>query len=431
MGVLNYKEAVLKIKSFERIGLKPGLQRMKKVLGMMGNPQKNMKFIHVAGTNGKGSVCYMLASILKESGYRTGLFVSPSIEDFRERIQINGEMISQDGLCRTFESIDYHLNNSYFKIDPITEFELTTAIAFKYFHEKKCDIVVLETGMGGRLDATNVIENPLCSVITTVSFDHENFLGNTIPDIASEKFGIIKPKSNVVIGANQSDEVYKLAEKMCGNLNSKYFIADLNKIEKFKCIDLKKSTFKYNGIEIEFPLLGEHQCYNVAVVVKVMELLKDKLHISDKQIAKGIKNVKIPCRIEVAHENPLVILDASHNIEGANALSKFISENLKDRRAIAISGMFSDKDIDGVFELIGKYFDKIITVQSNSSRAISAENMANIVKKYNKNVFFHKTLWNGFEDALSSMSDDDVLIVFGSFSIMNDARKFIKFHFSS
>ena len=212
---MNYDEAIKKINSLNKFGSRLGLERVKKFLNMIGNPQDSLKFVHVAGTNGKGSVCFMLSSVLKESGYKTGTFISPHIEDLRERIQINGKLISKSKICEILEYLEFYLNDSIFDSDPITEFELTTIMAFKYFKDENCDIVILETGMGGRLDATNVIKKPLCSVITTISLDHTKILGDTVLEIAKEKFGIIKPDSTVVIGSNQNIEIYELAKDIC------------------------------------------------------------------------------------------------------------------------------------------------------------------------------------------------------------------------
>ena len=186
---MTYEQAILKIKNLEKFGSKPGLERVRKLLELIGNPQEKLKFIHVAGTNGKGSVCFMLASILKECGYKTGLFISPSIMDFRERISVNGEMIPENDLCEILEKLEKF--KSEFSEDPLTEFEITTVMAFEYFSRVKCDVVVLETGMGGRLDSTNVIKAPLCAVITTVSLDHTNFLGKNINEIATEKLELL------------------------------------------------------------------------------------------------------------------------------------------------------------------------------------------------------------------------------------------------
>lgn len=426
MKILDYEKAILKIKNLEKMGLKPGLQRIKKLLDLMGNPQKNMNFIHVAGTNGKGSVCYMLSKILQESGYRTGLFISPSVDDFRERIQINNEMISKNSLCEILNSIKNHLTDSYFINDPITEFEITTAIAFEYFRKKKCDIVVLETGMGGRLDATNVIENPLCSVITTISIEHKKFLGNTVLEIAKEKLGIVKKNSNLILGPNLPKEVYNLAEDITKQLGSKFIISDMNIIKNFNFSDFKKSIFNYKGINMETPLIGEHQRQNIATVLEVMNFLGDRLGISINHIARGIRKVNISYRLEIIKEKPLVILDASHNVESTNALLNFIGKNLKKRKIIGIVGILSDKDADGIFKTISKFFNEIILVESNSNRAMSISDMKTILDKYNKNNNSFRNIESAIGYAINNVSENDAIIVFGSFTLMHQAKEYIQ-----
>lgn len=426
---MNYEEAILKINNRGKIGLNPGLKRIGKLLNLMGNPQQDMNFIHVAGTNGKGSVCSMLYSILQEAGYNTGLFISPSVEDFRERIQINNKMISKDSLCKIFELIEKHLDNSYFKDNPITEFEITTAIAFKYFEIENCDVVVLETGMGGKLDATNIIEKPLCSVITTVSIDHKNFLGDTILEIADEKLGIIKNNSKVILGPTLPNEVYPLAKNICKNLGSEYILADASTINNFDYSDLKKSKFSYMGTNMEVPLIGEHQRNNVSIVMKVIESLKDKLNVSLENISKGLKKVNHPFRINVVNEEPLIILDASHNIEGATALRNFITNNLQNRKVIGIVGMFADKDVDEVFRIMSNSFDRIIVTQANSIRALSTEKIKKIADKYNKSNFSYDNVSQALKYTLPTLSKNDALIVFGTFSIMGEAKESIKSYF--
>ncbi len=416
---LTYEEALKNIKSLEKIGSKPGLERISKLLGFIGNPHSKLKCIHVAGTNGKGSVCFMLASILKESGYRTGLYISPSIEDFRERIQIDGNMISKKDFCECFNSIAEYLKKPCFLSDSVTEFELTTAIAFKYFQEKNCDIVVLETGMGGRLDATNVINRSLCSVITSISKDHMEFLGDTELKIAKEKFGIIKRNSKVVIGSKHAKEIYRLLKNRCKELSSKFYIASPEDLKDFCSANLKESIFKYLGTQMKVPLLGDHQRLNIALVISVLEILKDELRVSLHKIKLGLEKVKLPCRIEIVSTSPLVIMDASHNPESVMALYNFLTDNFKDKELIAVFCMLKGKDIEGTFKIIGGLFKKVIVVKSNSFRALDIGSMVKIIKKYNKNVYFSEE----FESIKENFSEKEGLVIFGSFTILHDAKK--------
>lgn len=419
--VLTYQQAILKIKNLEKFGSKPGLERVRKLLELIGNPQKNLKFIHVAGTNGKGSVCFMLASILKECGYKTGLFISPSIMDFRERIIINGEMIPKNDVCQILEKLEKFSQD--FSKDPLTEFEVTTVMAFEYFSRKNCDIVVLETGMGGRLDATNVIDAPLCSVITTISLDHTSFLGKSIQEIAAEKLGIVKPNSCLVLGAGIDASVFEMAKNVCKNSNSNLVLADSSIVGDFKFAGLNKSEFIYDKIKMQVSLVGSHQRNNVCTVLSVLNALKKTFNIINIKIKAGFEKVKIPCRIEILSNSPLVILDASHNPESIQALANFIRKNLKNKKLTALFGMFSDKDVDTSLKIIGNYFEKMIVVKSNNPRAMEVESLKKIADKYNKHVLAYENFEEGLKFAVSSLSESDGLIIFGSFTIVSSAKK--------
>lgn len=419
--VLTYQQAILKIKSLEKFGSKPGLERVRKLLELIGNPQKNLKFIHVAGTNGKGSVCFMLASILKECGHKTGLFISPSIMDFRERISINGEMIPENGVCEIFEKLEKF--KSEFSEDPLTEFEITAVMAFEYFSRKNCDVVVLETGMGGRLDATNVIDAPLCSVITTISLDHTNFLGKNIKEIAAEKLGIVKPNSCLILGAGIDASVCEMAKKVCKNLNSNLILADLGLVSGFKPAGCNKSEFIYDKTKMQVSLVGNHQKSNICTVLSALNVLKNSLNITNDKIKSGLEKVKIPCRIDILNNSPLVILDASHNPESVQALAGFIKNNLRNKNLTALFGMFSDKDVDTSLKIIGNCFEKMVVVQSDNPRAMEVKNLKKIANKYNKNVFAYENFEEGLKFAISSLSESDGLIIFGSFSVVSLAKK--------
>lgn len=423
---MTYENATEELTRISNLGSKPGLERINKLLNMINNPQNSLKCIHVAGTNGKGSVCFILSSIFKEAGYKTGTFISPHIEDFRERIQINGQLISKDKVCEILDYLNFYLNREIFTNDPVTEFELTTAMAFKYFKDENCDIVILETGMGGRLDATNVIKNPLCSVITTVSLDHVKILGKTVLEIAKEKFGIIKSNSLVVIGNNQKSEVYELAKNICKEKKSKLIIAQKEKITGIN------KYFPNKNSHLNMHLCSEYQKDNLSTALSVIENLRDTFNISSESIIKGLKNVNLPCRMEVINNSPLVILDAAHNVEGARALVNFIETNLDPKNNIVgIIGMFSDKDVEGVIKTVSNHFSKIITIKSDSSRAMTLDKITYIAKKYNNEVCFYEKISDAIEKTIPYLSQRDTVIVFGSFSIMKKCKKIIKNFFIS
>ena len=295
----------------------PKIENMYNFMEIINNPEENLKFIHVAGTNGKGSTCYMLANILKHAGYKTGLYISPDIYDIRERIQINNKLISRKRFAELVDFINKIKKNN------LSKFEFLTAMAFKYFSDEKCDIVVLETGLGGKFDATNIIKNNICSVITSISYDHTHILGDNLEQITAEKAGIIKPNSKVIVSPNQEKIVYEIIKKTCDLNNSKLIISS----NKIKIKDSEKLEFTYKNMVIKTDLLGEYQKENICTVMSVIEAISDDFFVSDESIKFGLENVKIPCRMEIINKKPLIILDAGHNISGAENLKQYINKD--------------------------------------------------------------------------------------------------------
>jgi dihydrofolate synthase / folylpolyglutamate synthase len=393
---------------------------------MIGNPQDDLKCVHIAGTNGKGSVSFMIASILKESRFKTGLYTSPSIMDFRERIQTNGKMIPKKKICELIKFFEPFLKSREFINDPVTEFELTTAMAFKYFSDEKCDISVIETGMGGKLDATNVIKNPLCCAVTSVSLDHTEILGNTIEKIAKEKFGIIKSGYPVVLGPCMDDSVCKIAESTALNLKSPIFTAQTQEIQNIKYSLTDGTSFMYKNMSLNTPMLGKHQVTNMATVFKIIDVIGQKLSISPKAIKIGLKKTHVPCRFEVLSHSPLIILDGAHNPAGAETLVSAIKTYLKRKKLIGIIGMFKDKDVNGVISKSVRFFSKIITVEPQSKRALSLSEITKAVKAYNPTVLPCQSVSDAIELAVSQSDSRSAIVIFGSFSIMKEARNFIK-----
>lgn len=420
-----YNDAIYKIKSLEKFGSKLGPDRIKKLLDLIGNPQENLKCIHVAGTNGKGSTCCFVSSVLKESGYKVGLYSSPSIYDFRERIQINGENISKMEVCNLVKFFEPLLNDKCFKNDPITEFELVTAMAFKYFFDKNCDYVVLETGMGGTFDATNIISKPICAAITSVSLDHTHVLGSTEQEIAKEKLGIMKKNSKIILADNMQNFVYDLAQRMAKKLDCKIYRASLNDIKNVNSEIYSGIEFEYRNLFLKTKFLGEHQIQNISTALKILETVESVERKKLYGIEEGFLNASLPCRLEVVSKRPLIILDGAHNPAGAKTLFDFIEEYLKNKKIIGIVGMLKDKDYVGVLSKLAPVFSKIFTVMpSGNSRALSLEKVTNICENYNKNTFSYQNISSALKLALESSSEkDSAIIVFGSFSIMKDIKK--------
>lgn len=419
---MNYKDAIKKIQSLLKFGSHPGLGRMRRLLKLAGNPHKNLLYVHVAGTNGKGTVCHALASILKESGYKTGLFVSPSVLDFRERIQLNGNMISKTKTADLVKYFEPLLDNANFTDNPVTEFEFVTAMAFKFFCNEKCDIVVLETGMGGRLDATNIIENPLCSVITSVSLDHTEILGNSIEKIAFEKCGIIKPHSPVILGCGINPCAKKIIEKFAREKRADVFTASQKEISNIKSDDSPKISFKYKDIDFRTDFIAKYQINNCLTALKTCEVISKKVPISQMSLIKGLKNTKIPCRMEVVHTKPTIILDGAHNPEGSAALADFIRAVFKNKKPIGIIGMFKDKDADEVIKNLAPMFCKIFTTQPPSSRSLKLDEITRTAQKYHHSVKPFYSIYQAISEAVCESNADIPIIICGSFSIMKNVK---------
>lgn len=400
---MKYIETLNYIHSLGLFSHEVGLERITEVCDKLHNPQNDFPAIHIAGTNGKGSVSTFVSSALKEAGYKVGTFVSPYITDFCERIQINGEYISRDDLCRLSGRV----------IDTgvaLTEFEFITAVGFLYFSENKIDIAVLETGLGGRFDATNVISAPLVSVITKIGLDHTAILGDRVEKIAAEKCGIIK-NNTVVTTYNQPQEVLNII-----NAHSPKVITpnerDLTNVKS----SILGNEFSYKGMDYKTSLGGEYQIENALVAI---EALKNcGLNINENDIEIGFKKAFIPARLEVVSQNPLIVIDGAHNPDGAKVLCKALKgyENIT-----AIIGVMCDKNYKKVLSKTLPFCQKVICVKPNVPRALSAEELATVAKEYCKNVIVCKNL----KDALA-LAGDNPTFVFGSLYLASEIRPLLR-----
>ena len=390
---------------FEHVGAsayKPGLQTTEILDAHYGHPHKNFKTIHIAGTNGKGSVSHSLASILQEAGYKVGLYTSPHLIDFRERIRVNGIPVSEEYVIRFVEDFK-HLNSK--RIHPLSPsfFELTTALAFKYFAEEKIDIAVIEVGLGGRLDCTNII-TPILSVITNISFDHTQFLGNTLAQIASEKAGIIKHQVPVVIGET-TKETRPVFENKAKEMDAPIFFAE--EIDRSECD------------QYEFELKGSYQKKNLRTILCAMKRLS---FISPEYIQKGLtnvcKNTGLMGRWQTLSTNPLIICDTGHNVGGWKYLAPQISSVPCDRLHI-VFGMVDDKDIRNVLSMLPKNAVYYFT-QANNHRAIPAQQVGELAKEYGLSGNTYPTVAQAYEEAKSSASEKDFIFIGGSSYIVAD-----------
>jgi dihydrofolate synthase/folylpolyglutamate synthase len=422
----------------EKFGIKPGLERIKKVLEILGNPQESFDVIHVAGTNGKGSVCHMLASILTKTGIKTSLFSSPHLVDPRERIKIDGEMISQKECINISEKI---LKTAEDNKIQITEFEFYTILAFCYFKEKNVKIVVLETGLGGRLDSTNVCREPIVCVITSISFDHTEYLGKTIEEITYEKAGIIKKNCPLVVYPAQEKNVFDILYKKCKEFNCELIMPDKNKIKDNFC-ELNKNlynaekiyqSFEYNGNFLKIPLLGKHQKLNLITVLSVVEILQRKIEINYNSIKTGLEKVSLHARFEILNKNPIVILDGAHNPDGALALSESLSLYFPLKKINAVFGVMKDKDISNILLPLKGCLKKVLTVCpknsgiyniKKSNRAMPAEELAKIAQRFSKTAKPSESVESAISEILKETSKDEICLIFGSLYLAKEALEF-------
>ena len=373
---MNYSEAIEYIHSVNWTFCKPGLERIGELCERLGNPQNKLKFIHVAGTNGKGSFCSMLESVLRAAGYKTGLYTSPYIKEFNERMRVMGENIENDTLADITSRIRPIADSM---ADKPTEFELITAIAFQYFYEAGCDVVVLEAGMGGRLDSTNIIREPYLSVITGIALDHVDYLGDTVEKIAAEKAGIIKDKSPILYGGEDASagEVIKAVANERG---SEFFDIDYSDIKNLNST-LEGTTYDFGeNKDIKISLLGLYQPKNSALVVKAVRILRERgLKISDKALYDGLASAKWIARFEILSKEPLIIFDGAHNPQGISSAVMSIKHYFADEKVYVLTGVLRDKDYKFIAGELSKVAERAFTLTPQSPRALSAEDYARVL----------------------------------------------------
>lgn len=365
---MTYSEALDYISSVAWQGSRPGLERIGALMDKLGNVQNSVKYIHIAGTNGKGSVSALLSSVLTAAGYRTGLFTSPYITCFNERMQINGVPITDAALADVVEQIRPAADAME---DKPTEFELVTAAGFVWFAQEQCDIVVLETGLGGRLDATNLIEKDECAVITNIGLDHTEYLGDTLPQIAWEKACIIKPGAPVV-AYDSGPEVLTVIRNMTGKQGGNLSVTNFGDIVSLSD-SLDGQTFRYkNSPELTIKLLGSHQLQNASVALEVVDVLRRRgWNISDKALIQGFADTRWPARFEVVSRNPIVIVDGAHNPQGVEALCHAVRHYLPGKRIVCLVGVLEDKDWQLMMDMLKQVAVDFVVVKPPSPRALS------------------------------------------------------------
>lgn len=427
---MKYEEAMKYITEVGNFGSNYGLERTYKLLEHLGNPERDLKLIHIAGTNGKGSTTSMITEILMGEGYKVGMYTSPFIEEFEERIQINRNNIPKESLAILMDEIkvavDKVIEAGY---NHPTEFEIITVLMLLYFKKENIDFGVIEVGLGGTLDSTNVIK-PIIQVITSISFDHTNLLGNTLEKIAREKAGIIKKGIPTVIYPQQ-EEVLKVIKNKCFEMDSELYIANNENLKFENIVNLDKpyQLLKYNNeIDILLPLLGEHQIINLSVAMQAIEVLNNKniIDISIANIVKSIKNISWKGRLEVLSNNPYVVIDGAHNIQGIKTLSRNIKKYFKYENLYLILGILADKDVEEMIKIITPMAKKVYSVTPNSIRGELAESLKDEVSKFNKNCKAFDKYEEAYLEALNDASEKDLILASGSLYMIGDMRKIIR-----
>lgn len=398
-------------------GTIPGLERIQALLDAMGNPERKCKFVHVTGTNGKGSTCAMVASILRKAGYKTGLYTSPYLIRFNERIQINGEQISDADICELTEYVKPFAESIF---ERPTEFEMVTAIGFEYFARHKCDIVVCEVGMGGEFDATNVIPAPEAAVICNIGLDHTEVLGNTLEKIAGAKAGIIKPGCDAVL-YRERPSVEAVFEERCKALNAPLHKADFDSLHLLSH-SLEGQVFDWERFHaLRLPLLGEHQLHNAAVALTTARVLQKRgWKITDEQIREGIESVRWPGRFELMRKDPMFIIDGGHNPQCIEALVKNIRDYLPGRELTVLTGVLGDKDFHCMYRDVEQYAKEFITITPANPRALTAEKLADYLRQFGKSVTACDVVADGVRLAIEHAGKDGVVLCYGSLYMIGD-----------
>lgn len=413
---MTYNEALEYIHSVVWLGSRPGLERITELCNLIGDPQKKLKFVHVAGTNGKGSTTAMLSAILREAGYKVGTFTSPYVFRFNERMAVNGDSISDDELSEIIEFIKPYADSMK---DSPTEFELITAVGFEYFLRKNCDIVILEAGLGGRLDSTNIIDSSLLSIITGISLDHTEILGDTTEKIAFEKAGIIKEECPILMGScdeNAADVIKNRALEM----KAPFFAVNYTRISDLEmCLNMSRFSFDGYAEPITINLIGAYQPSNAAVAISAAEILG----IDKKHILNGIAKAKWPARFEVLSNNPIVIFDGSHNPEGISATVSTVKK-LFSSKVNVLTGVMADKNYTVMADGISEICRKVFCTTPSNPRALDSKKYALCCKEHGCDAYSFYSVEEAVKAAYSDSNENNVpLLVMGSLYLYSEFRE--------
>lgn len=416
---MNYQESRKYIEDSQKYGSVLGLDNMRELMNRLGNPQDKQKIVHIAGTNGKGSVIAYLYTVLTEAGYKVGRYISPTLYSYRERMEICGEAVSREdfALClsRTAQAISQMTEEG---LPHPTPFEIETAVAFLFFEMKKCDLVLLEVGMGGSLDATNIIKSPLLSVLVSISMDHMGFLGNTLGEIAKAKAGIIK-KGCPMITVRQKPEAEAAIKNVCEFCGVPYREADGN-LALVREESPEGQSFLYEGEEYKISLGGVYQKENAVLAIETLKLLSELgFPTTDKQRKEGLFHTKWKGRFTVLSESPFFIVDGAHNPAAAEKMASSIRHYFAGKKIYFIMGMFRDKDYRAVLSTTSPYAEKIFAIEApDNPRALPAEELALAAKEFHRDVQAMKSIEEAVEAAYALAKEEDVILAFGSLSFI-------------
>lgn len=417
---MRLEEALAYIHKVDWRGSVPGLSRIDELLGRLGHPERDMKYVHITGTNGKGSTCAMLASVLRSAGYKTGLYTSPYIFRFNERMQINGMPISDGALCALVEEIQPLADSME---DVPTEFELVTAIGLTWFSREKCDIVVCEVGMGGEFDATNVIPPPEVAVFTNIGLDHTAVLGRTVEKIAATKAGIIKPGCNAVLYPS-TPSVQAVIEGRC---REQHVPLEAVRFSGMQCVsdDLDGQVFDLPPRKgLRLPLLGGHQLRNAATALTAADVLRQRgWHIPEDAVRQGLAAVTWPGRFQVVRRHPTVILDGGHNPQCMEALAGAIREYLPGQSVTVLTGVLGDKDFAQMYDHIAPLAARFIAITPDNPRALPAPQLAAYLNRYGKPVTVCRTIPDGVAQLLAQTPPDGAAVCCGSLYLLGDVAQ--------
>ena len=428
---MNFDQVSYYLDNSINFGCVPGLSRIEKLLELLGNPHNNLKCIHVAGTNGKGSTSAMISSILEVAGYKTAMYSSPHLYSITERMTINGQQISEAEFAYyaslVIEKIDF-MNQH--QMDEPTQFEMLTAMAFYYFADKKVDFAVIETGLGGNYDATNIIDS-IISVITSISYDHMDILGDTIEKIAAEKAGIIKKNSITIMYPQLFVEADKTIAEQCKNRNSQLIrvgplaSTQLQFSQKGQIFDYVLDGKSLKNIKI--PLIGQHQLKNAAVAITTVLKIADLGYkIKEEAIFKGLEQVEWPCRLSIVSQNPLILIDGAHNEDGIDSLKTALKMYFSDKRIVFVIGMLKDKNYEHAVNQLIPLAEAVVVTEPNSDRKLDAALFAALIEKKCSRVIVEKEIKAAIEAAKKLYKEDILICICGSLYLAGEAYKYIK-----